>query len=132
MEAMLRMRGDYRPHGNFGVDLAVPWSAGEKHDPSFDVGGGSAYNKTEAIEEQRKHMEIMWHEGKVAGTSEDRPWERVGGSGFSGGYANAPLSIENNKPDGLRPDLAPSSPEAPAVVGPCTSFLPRHRVPFSS
>ena len=26
--------------GNFGVDLNVPWSAGEKHDPTFDVSTG--------------------------------------------------------------------------------------------
>jgi len=31
-----------------------------------------------AIDEQRKHMELMWHDRKVAGTSEERPWERVG------------------------------------------------------
>ena len=41
IEAMLRARGDYRPHGNFGVDVNIPWSAGEKHDQTFDVPGGS-------------------------------------------------------------------------------------------
>eukprot|EP00740_Mantoniella_antarctica_P000496 CAMPEP_0181395228 /NCGR_PEP_ID=MMETSP1106-20121128/28224_1 /TAXON_ID=81844 /ORGANISM="Mantoniella antarctica, Strain SL-175" /LENGTH=360 /DNA_ID=CAMNT_0023516827 /DNA_START=115 /DNA_END=1197 /DNA_ORIENTATION=- len=116
IEAMLRARGDYRPHGNFGVDLAVPWTAGEKHDPSFDVQNGSAYRTTEAIGDTRKRMELMWQEEKVAGSSDDRPWERVGGFGFESSSARAPLALENSKPEGLRPDLEPDSPEAAGVA----------------
>ena len=116
IEAMLRARGDYRPHSNFGVDLNVPWSAGEKHDPTYDVPSGSAYRTTEAIEDTRKHMELMWHEERVAGTSDDRPWERVGGYGFESSSKKTPLALEDVKPDGLRPDLDASSPEAADVA----------------
>jgi hypothetical protein len=49
IEAMLRARGDFRPHGNFGVDVNVPWSAGEKHNPSGDVGGPSGRGCIENI-----------------------------------------------------------------------------------
>ena len=41
----------------------------------------------------------MWHEEKVAGTSDDRPWERVGGYGFDA-TKKAPLALEDTKPDG--------------------------------
>ena len=45
-------------------------------------------------------MELMWHEEKVAGTSDDRPWERVGGYGFDAVTKKAPLALEDTKPDG--------------------------------
>ena len=115
IEAMLRARGDYRPHTQFGVDLNVPWSAGERHDPTYDVPAGSAYRTTEAIADASKHMELMWHEERVAGTSDDRPWERVGGYGFE---TKRPLAIEAASPEleGLRPDLDASSVDAAAAA----------------
>jgi hypothetical protein len=61
-------------------------------------------------------MELMWTEENVAGTSDDRPWERVGGFGYEGSSSKAPLSIENTKLDGLRPDLDAASPEAANVA----------------
>ena len=52
----------------------------------------------------------------MAGSSDDRPWERVGGFGFESSSARAPLALENSKPEGLRPDLEPDSPEAAGVA----------------
>ena len=40
VDSMLRARGDYRPHAQFGVDLAVPWTAGTKETPSWEIVGG--------------------------------------------------------------------------------------------
>ena len=49
IEIMLQKRGEYRPHQEFGINLAVPWSAGTKADPSYDVSAGSAYTTTQAL-----------------------------------------------------------------------------------
>jgi len=86
IDAMLRARGEYRPHVNFGVDVHVPWEAGERPEATFD-GGPAAYTKTRALGDgssanELREMELAWAAGKVAGASEDRPWERVGGVGF--------------------------------------------------
>ena len=32
IEIMMQKRGEYRPHQEFGINLAVPWSAGTKSD----------------------------------------------------------------------------------------------------
>jgi hypothetical protein len=37
LELLLRKRGDYRPHAEFGINLSIPWSAGTKEAPSYDV-----------------------------------------------------------------------------------------------
>eukprot|EP00964_Phaeocystis_antarctica_P109266 scaffold73750_cov63-Phaeocystis_antarctica.AAC.1 len=34
IEIMMQKRGEYRPHQEFGINLAVPWSAGTKSDPN--------------------------------------------------------------------------------------------------
>ena len=52
VEALLRKRGDYRPHQDFGVNLSIPWNAGSKEEPSWDVGVGSAYHNTRALEDR--------------------------------------------------------------------------------
>ena len=93
IEAMLRARGEYRPHANFGIDVCVPWEAGERPEADFD-GGPSAYTKTRALgdgsgADERREMELAWAAKKVAGASEERPWERVGGVGFGGALAGA-------------------------------------------
>ena len=114
LEAMLRKRGDYRPHKDFGVNLSVPWSAGTKEDPTYDVRFGSEYSKTRELQwRQQQMMELEWRQGhaeSVAGHSADRPWERVGGSGWED-HAR----LEYQAPD-TRPDLDASSPEAAAVA----------------
>ena len=38
---------------------------------------------------ERREMELAWAAKKVAGASEERPWERVGGVGFGGALAGA-------------------------------------------
>ena len=50
VEELLRKRGEYRPHRDFGVNLSIPWNAGYADDPSYDVGHGSAYTTTKGIE----------------------------------------------------------------------------------
>jgi hypothetical protein len=48
-------------------------------------------------------MELMWDEGKVAGASEDRPWERVGGVGFDGDVLkNGPLKLGSSGDDDIQ------------------------------
>lgn len=126
IEAMLRARGDYRPAHNFGVDVNVPWTAGAAHDPTFDVEGPSGYRKTMSIEDTRRHMELMWDEGKVAGTSEDRPWERVGGVGFDSEIAKrGPLKLGDGddvgemlagQAPGWRRDMQPGDAGAAAIA----------------
>lgn len=123
IEAMLRKRGDYRPHPKFGIDLAVPWTAGSKEAPSWDVQDASEFNTTEQIGlrgatnalvvqgDTAESLLARLGEDRALGASAERPWERVGGSGFeesaSRGQTGADLPA-------LRPDLVPGDPEAPA------------------
>jgi len=62
IEIMMQKRGEYRPHQEFGINLAVPWSAGTKSDPSYDVSAGSAYTTTQALDDRTK-MELGYAGG---------------------------------------------------------------------
>ena len=121
IEAVLRARGDYRPNAQFGVDVHVPWSAGTKHDPSFDVPAGSGYSRTMKIG-AGGDAAIVGSLGapedstRRLGSASDRPWERVGGVGFedvSGGVSKLRLA-DSLKPKNARPDLTPG--ESPDVL----------------
>lgn len=128
IEAVLRARGDYRPNERFGVDVNVPWSAGTKHDPSFDVPSGSAYSRTMKIGNGDWDGNVGLLTGASSdsasnesrlGTNSDRPWESVGGVGFEDvpmGVSNLRLADADGglRPKNARPDLAPgvSSDEA--------------------
>ena len=48
IELLLKKRGDYRPHQEFGINLSIPWSAGTKEDPNYHVHTGSVYTTTKA------------------------------------------------------------------------------------
>uniref|UniRef100_A0A7S3AQP2 J domain-containing protein n=1 Tax=Haptolina ericina TaxID=156174 RepID=A0A7S3AQP2_9EUKA len=140
LELLLRKRGDYRPHAEFGINLSIPWSAGTKEAPSYDVSSGSVYTTTQGIEEKRR-AELGYsggggsvNEGAIVtttagmdtdtllqkfgknamvGQAEARPWETVGGVGFeTAKKEKAPLYI----PPKTRPDLTPSSAEAKIVA----------------
>ena len=50
IEQLLRKRGEYRPHKDFGINLSIPWNAGAADDPSYDVGAGSQYTTTKGLE----------------------------------------------------------------------------------
>ena len=50
VEQLLRRRGEYRPHRDFGINLSIPWNAGYADDPSYDVSSGSAYTTTKKLE----------------------------------------------------------------------------------
>ena len=49
LEELLRRRGEYRPHAEFGINLSIPWTAGTQEDPSYDVAVGSAYCDTRPL-----------------------------------------------------------------------------------
>jgi len=142
LEILMRKRGDYRPHQEFGINLSIPWSAGSKDDPSFGVQNGSVYTTTQGLEDKSR-AELGYREGggvvavndgaiitttqgmdtndllekfgkkSLAGADEARPWESVGGVGFEQKKKEkAPLYI----PPKTRPDLTPSSPDAKSVA----------------
>ena len=121
IDAMLRARGEYRPHVNFGVDVRVPWQAGEKPEASFHV-RESEYSTTRALGDGGADAAVRaWTEGKMAGSSEDRPWERVGGVGFDGAAVKAKKSLgwTNGAAaafEDARRDLDSSSAEAQEVA----------------
>jgi len=98
IEATLRARGEFRPHAAFGVDVHVPWCAGERAEASYDV-RESAYTTTRAIggggggggEDVTRGLvtlsgtEVVNRRADrdaIVGASAARPWERVGGVGF--------------------------------------------------
>ena len=125
IEAVLRARGDYRPNERFGVDVNVPWSAGTKHDPSFDVPTGSAYSRTMKIGNGDLGNVGLLGASESAtnlrlGTASDRPWESVGGVGFEDvgiptGVSNLRLA-DSLKPKNARPDLAPGASSDDALT----------------
>lgn len=65
IEIMLQKRGEYRPHQEFGINLAVPWSAGTKSDPSYDVSAGSMYTTTQGLEDKTRAE--LGHSGGPSG-----------------------------------------------------------------
>ena len=128
IEAVLRARGDYRPNAQFGVDVHVPWSAGAKHDPSFDVPVGSGYSRTMKIGGgDAAGVGLLGAGGTNSafslGSASDRPWERVGGVGFedaSGADKLSRLRLADadgtSKPRNARPDLTPGESDPSAVA----------------
>jgi len=84
VERILRARGDYRPHPEFGVNLHVPWSAGSQEAPST-CPPSSSYTSTRHITSagQSSHMASG---SELVGTS-----GFVGGSGRGGGLRQTPL-----------------------------------------
>ncbi len=54
IEMLLKKRGDYRPHAEFGINLSIPWSAGSKEDPNYHVHSGSVYTTTQGLEDKRR------------------------------------------------------------------------------
>jgi hypothetical protein len=54
LEILLKKRGDYRPHAEFGINLSIPWTAGTKEAPSYHVHGGSMYTTTQGLEDKTK------------------------------------------------------------------------------
>ena len=58
----MRKRGDYRPHAEFGINLSIPWNAGSKEAPTYDVRTGSVYTTTEGLEDKTR-QELGYSEG---------------------------------------------------------------------
>jgi len=138
VEILLKRRGDYRPHQDFGVNLSIPWNAGTKEDPNYHVASGSAYTTTQGLEDRRRaelgysgegdpygggqlvrHVETQdlldqfGEKAQVGADREARPWETVGGTGF-GGSAPAPKPVY--KAPATRKDLSASSENAKQVA----------------
>ena len=42
VEMLLKKRGDYRPHQDFGVNLSIPWNAGSREDQFISSASGVA------------------------------------------------------------------------------------------
>mmetsp|Transcript_447 Transcript_447/g.1134 ORF Transcript_447/g.1134 Transcript_447/m.1134 type:complete len:454 (-) Transcript_447:1817-3178(-) len=140
IEMLLKKRGDYRPHAEFGVNLSIPWSAGSKEDPHYHVHAGSVYTTTQSLEDKQRRelgysggadigpgaivtttagmdtadlLETFGAKAQVGADSQARPWEMVGGVGFDQKKKErAPLYI----PPKTRPDLKPTDAEAPTVA----------------
>ena len=140
IELLLKKRGDYRPHQDFGINLSIPWTAGSKEDPNYHVHSGSVYTTTQGLEDKRRaelgyngevnegaivtvssagleHSDLLEKFGQkaqVGADRESRPWEAVGGVGFGKApeKEKKPLYI----PPKGRLDLDASSPDAPAVA----------------
>mmetsp|Transcript_50546 Transcript_50546/g.83778 ORF Transcript_50546/g.83778 Transcript_50546/m.83778 type:complete len:433 (+) Transcript_50546:42-1340(+) len=141
IEILLKRRGDYRPHQDFGVNLSIPWNAGSKDNPSFHVHTGNrAYSKTQGLE-GRERGELGWdgnssdpygggqlvrhvetadlleqfgEKAQVGHDSDARPWETVGGIGFGSTSSSSPKPAYK-KPD-TRPDLNERSKDAKEVA----------------
>ena len=54
IELLLKKRGDYRPHAEFGINLSIPWNAGTKEAPSYHVHSGSVYTTTQGLEDRSR------------------------------------------------------------------------------
>ena len=61
---LLKKRGDYRPHQDFGINLSIPWSAGTKEDPNYHVHSGSVYTTTQGIADKTR-QELGYTPGAV-------------------------------------------------------------------
>ena len=90
IEALLRKRGEYRPHRDFGINLSIPWVAGGVEDPSYDVAAGSAYTTTQALDGRDEVRELGHDEARGArggGGSGAGDGGAGGASGGAGGSA---------------------------------------------
>jgi len=132
LEMLLKKRGDYRPHQDFGINLSIPWSAGTKEDPNYHVHSGSVYTTTQGIADKTRQelgytpgpvndgaivtttagmdtsdlLEKFGAKAQVGADADARPWEMVGGVGFEKKKkVREPLYI----PPTTRPDLQPNS-----------------------
>lgn len=129
IEAMLRKRGDYRPHPEFGVNLSIPWHAGGHADPAWDVPDSSEFTTTKQIGasararadagalvragDTAESLLSRLGEDRAVGASSSRPWETVGGVGF-GGAGDTDAGAPPYVPPTLRPDLQPGDATAAA------------------
>ena len=78
IERLMRARGEYRPHRNFGIDYNVRWESGEKPDPAggmFRETAMNEYSDTKCLSDGFDSM-------RVGEDREKRPWEVVGGVGY--------------------------------------------------
>lgn len=142
IEIMMQKRGEYRPHQEFGINLAVPWSAGTKSDPSYDVSSGSAYTTTRALDDRTKQelgysggsssaltvaplahqmvasstqdlIESLGAKAQLGADTESRPWEAVA---MGQQVKPKPAVASTYQAPAGRPDLDENSKEAKLVA----------------
>jgi len=121
IEAVLRARGDYRPNAQFGVDVRVPWTAGTRPDPTFNVHTGSGYNTTRKLGFGTRASDVFaLPPSSGLGGDSSRPWETVGGVGFEDASLFSPAApgrltdadgsgATRIGPKNARPDVSPES-----------------------
>lgn len=90
VEDLLRKRGEYRPHPEFGINLSIPWAAGTQEEPSFDVSAGSAYTSTRPLGNQQPTATLTAGGGGAS--------DRSHGSGATGEGEDALLVVEEPSP----------------------------------
>ncbi len=78
IERLMRARGEYRPHRNFGIDYNVRWESGEKPDPEGGLFRETAMNEYSDTRMLSDGFDSM----RVGEDREKRPWEVVGGVGY--------------------------------------------------
>mmetsp|Transcript_9162 Transcript_9162/g.15727 ORF Transcript_9162/g.15727 Transcript_9162/m.15727 type:complete len:353 (-) Transcript_9162:58-1116(-) len=105
VEGLLRARGDYRPHLEFGINLHVPWTAGSKSSPSWDT-PTTSYTNTKEIGPGTRGV---GQDALVAVTPSSRQTSRPDKDGFVSMAAGRAGSILPPKRTHL---LDPSDPEA--------------------
>uniref|UniRef100_A0A7S0L601 J domain-containing protein n=1 Tax=Coccolithus braarudii TaxID=221442 RepID=A0A7S0L601_9EUKA len=146
IEILLKRRGDYRPHQDFGVNLSIPWNAGSREDPSYHVHAGAAHTTTEGLEDKRRAelgygggggggggdgygsgaivqhtttedlLETFGEKAQVGADSAARPWETVGGVGFGGAAPKKMSSAPTYQKPKGRTDLNDKSADAKTVA----------------
>ena len=84
LEELLRRRGEYRPHAEFGINLSIPWTAGTQEDPSYDVAAGSAHSDTRPLG-SAPPMALPAARGDLAADGSGSGGGEVGGSASEGG-----------------------------------------------
>eukprot|EP00746_Dinoflagellata_sp_MGD_P030363 gnl/MRDRNA2_/MRDRNA2_17199_c0_seq1.p1 gnl/MRDRNA2_/MRDRNA2_17199_c0~~gnl/MRDRNA2_/MRDRNA2_17199_c0_seq1.p1 ORF type:complete len:302 (-),score=58.17 gnl/MRDRNA2_/MRDRNA2_17199_c0_seq1:135-1040(-) len=57
VEAILRARGEYRPHKEFGINVHIPWTAGSREKPSWETPNAAMYSNTQGIGFRRGEIE---------------------------------------------------------------------------
>ena len=69
IELLMRRRGEYRPHQDFGVNLSIPWNAGSQEEATWEVASGSVYTTTQGIGHKAgPRAELGWQAQVAAAT----------------------------------------------------------------
>ncbi|KAL1510433.1 hypothetical protein AB1Y20_006740 [Prymnesium parvum] len=73
IELLMRRRGEYRPHEDFGINLSIPWNAGSQEEASWEVANGSAYTSTQGIAHHEPVRELSW-QAQLGASADNASW----------------------------------------------------------